>query len=234
MTNYIAFIMAILGMQPAPAPASKYEKPVNYETKLSQTYVKPVDIDQHKTKWVQVEDQHPSYEEIRFEALHSCKNNKSPSDATVKLVDQLIAIEKKHKVPGSLRGMLLAAACTESGFNPKAKGDYRKSKKTGVLKPKAIGLMQQWPWVKRFYKIDRTNPLQAADAWMKHVVRQLKSVKKECRFKTEKRRWIAAWVKSIRAPKKKGNRCGERPTHYRLLKKWHRVVTQDRREEFGC
>ena len=232
MTNYIAFIVAILGLQPTPSP--KYEKPVNYETNLSQTYVKPVDIDQHKTKWVQVEDEYPSYEEIRFEALYSCKNNKSPSAETAKLVDQLIKIEKKHNVPGSLRGMLLAAACTESGYNPKAEGDYRKSKKTGKLKPKAIGLMQQWPWVKRFYKIDRTDPLQAADAWMKHVVRQLKSVKKECRFKTEKRRWVAAWVKSIRAPKKKGNRCGERPTHYRLLKKWHRVVMQDRREEFGC
>lgn len=232
MTNYIISVMAILGLDPG-AANPKYDKTINYT--VAQVYVQPVDVDAAKDVWLQVgDDPNPTYEEIRYEAIYNCKNNKAASEATIKLVDNLIKIEKKYKVPASLRGMLLAAACVESGFNPKAKGDYRKSKRAGRLKPKAIGLMQQWPWVKKFYKIDRTNPLQAAEAWMKHVVRQLKSVKRECRFRTEKKRWVAAWVKSIRAPKKKGNRCGERPTHYRLLKKWHRVVMQDRREEFGC
>jgi len=232
MTNYIISVMAILGLDPGASPV-KYDNTLNYT--VAQIYVKPLEFDSPKDVWVKTDqDPYPTYEELRYEAVHNCKNNRRPTEKTAKLVDELIKIEKKYKVPVSLRGMLLAAACTESGFNPKAKGDYRKSKKTGRLKPKAIGLMQQWPWVKRFYKIDRTNPLQAADAWMRHVVRQLNSVKKECRFRSVKRQWVAAWVKSIRAPKKNGNRCGERPTHYRLLKKWHRIVAEDRREEFGC
>ena len=232
MMNYVTFMIALLALDPAVTP--EYKKPINYKIESTQKYIKPLGVDQSETRWIRVEDTWPTYDEIRDEAIHNCKNNRNPSQETIKLIDELIKIEKKYNVTKSLRGMLLAAACTESGFNPKAKGDYRRSKKTGRLKPKAIGLMQQWPWVKRFYKIERTDPLQAADAWMKHVVRQLKSVKKECRFKTKKKLWVAAWVKSIRAPKKKGNRCRERPTHYRVLKKWHRMIMQDRREEFGC
>ena len=233
MTNYIVFVVALLSLQPASTP--KYDKPVNYTGDL-QAYVKPVNEGQSDIKWVQVADSRPTYDEIRLEAIYNCKNNKSASRATIKLVDDLIAIEKKYNVPASLRGMLLSAVCVESGFNPKAKGDYRKSKKSKWLKPKAIGILQQWPWVEKFYNIDRTSPLEAADAWMRHVVRQLKSVKRECRMRSNKKQWVAAWVKSIRAPKKDGNRCKERPTHYRLLKKWHRVILRDRKnsEKFGC
>tara|TARA_R110000824_G_C15174472_1_gene673189 strand:- start:733 stop:1413 length:681 start_codon:yes stop_codon:yes gene_type:complete len=226
-------MVTLLGLHPAGTP--KYDKPVNYAGGL-QTYVKPVDQSQAGAVWVQVNDSRPTYDEIRLEALYNCKNNKSPSVATIKLVDELIMIEKKYNVPASLRGMLLSAACIESGFNSNARGDYRKSKKSKRLKPKAIGILQQWPWAEKFYNIDRTSPLQAADAWMKHVTRQLKSVKRECRPRSKKKQWVAAWVKSIRAPKKDGNRCKERPTHYRLLKKWHRIIMRDRKanEEFGC
>lgn len=246
MTNYIvAFMVAFLGLNQK--PEQKYENPVNYKTQ-QQTYVKPIDTEITDQIYVEVQagesrfvaadfqDSYPTYDEIRYEAMYSCKNNKSPSESDVKLIDDLIKIEKKYKVPRSLRGMLLAAACVESGFNPFAKGDYRTSKRTNKRRAMAIGLLQQWPWVVKFYKIDRKNPLQAADVWMQHVIRQMKSVKKECKPRSEKKQWIAAWVKSIRAPKKHGNRCAERPTHYRVLRKWQRGIMKDRevRESDGC
>ena len=214
---------------------ASFEKPVHFSV-FQKTYVQPLNVvaDRESSPWIKTRSAHVDYDELKYQAMYHCKNSKNPSEKTSKLIDKLILVEKKYKVPPSLRGMLLAAACTESGFNPFARGDYRKSKKTGKKKPKAIGLLQQWPWVVKFYKIDRKNPLQAAEAWMSHVVRQLKSVKKECRPHNARALWVAAWVKSIRAPKKNGNRCNERPTHYRLLRKWHKNIMHDREATERC
>ena len=131
-----------------------------------------------------------------------------------------------------MRGMILAAACMESGFNPKAKGDrkFSKNKKT----PMAIGILQLWPiYEKMFPGLDRTNPKQAAVGWMKHIVKQVPKVRKMCRHKTEAKIWLAAWVTGIRF-KKKGGRCNERPLHYRLLKKWHKNIERDRKAVTDC
>jgi hypothetical protein len=159
------------------------------------------------------------YEVIYEKALYECPyRNWKEVDGV--LLWKLVEIEKKFQPPRQLRGMLLAAACRESGYNPKAKGDYRKGK------PKAIGLLQQWPWAARFYKIDRNNPVQAADAWMQHVVRQLKHVRKKCKHKSAYKIWRAAWVTAIRAPKKNG-RCNEESLHFHLLKKWKRTIKKE-------
>lgn len=162
------------------------------------------------------------YQLIYEKAFYECPYRKS-KDVDGFLLWELVEIEKKFKPPVKLRGMLLAAACHESGYNPKAKGDYDKNRR-----PRAIGLLQQWPWVAKFYKIDRTNPHQAADAWMKHIVRQLKHVKKRCKYKTPYRIWRAAWVTAIRAPKKNG-RCREDALHFRLLRKWQRQIDKETR-----
>jgi hypothetical protein len=166
-------------------------------------------------------DSHITYAEIRDAAITLCKNNKVIDNADLKIIDDLIDIEKTFNVPHSLRGMLLAAACAESGYNPIAKGDYRKGK------PKAIGILQLWPWWERAkYKVNRKNHISSARAWMAHVKRQLGKIK--CKFKSPRKRWIAAWVTAIRAPKS-GGRCYERPKHLRILKKWHREVKTWRR-----
>jgi hypothetical protein len=177
------------------------------------SFVKPVNLP----------DDAITYEELRYYALYDCDNNESPSPA---LVGSLIEIEKSFNPPPSMRGMLLAAACMESGYNPNAKGDkkFSQDKKT----PMAIGILQQWSFYEKSYGINRTDPFAAATSWMQHIVRQIPKVKKLCKYKTEKRIWLAAWVTGIRSKKKNG-RCNETPKHYRLLKHWHKNIKQDRK-----
>ncbi len=163
-------------------------------------------------------------------AITECKNAK-PDKVDEELLWSLVEIERKYNVPYELRGMILAAACMESGYNPKAKGDrkFSKSKK----KPMAVGILQQWPIYEKIYGTDRTDPISAADTWMKHIVKMLPKVVKQCKYRSERRIWIAAWVTGIRY-KKPGGRCREAPKHLKLLNKWHRMAKIISCEEDGC
>ena len=142
-------------------------------------------------------------------AVENCKNvTPDRVEEAKKIARKLFYIEQMFKVPPELKGMVLAAACSESGFNPIAKGDrkFSRNKKT----PKAIGILQLWPWWehKRWgYGIDRRDPEASAYAWMSHIKRQLRSVKKRCK------------------PKASG-RCRERPKHLRNLRKFHRAYNK--------
>jgi len=168
------------------------------------------------------------YSEISYQAINNCPGL-TASKVNQKLIWDLIKIENKYNPPESLRGMVLAAACQESKYNPNAKGDRKFSK---YRKPKAIGILQFWPWANKY--IDRKNPLESANFWMKRIVKQLNtSVKRNCKFRNVKRRWIAAWVTAIRYPKK-GGRCYEKPKHYRLLKKWYRNIKKQYEYRRSC
>ena len=158
------------------------------------------------------------YSDAVYQAINNCPGLKA-SKVDQKLIWDLVKIEKKYNPPESLRGMLLAAACQESKYNPLAEGDKKFSKKR---KPKAIGLLQFWPWAEKY--INRKDPHQSADFWMKRIVRQLStSVRRNCKFRGKKRRWVAAWVTAVRYPKK-GGRCYEKPKHYYLLRRWPRNI----------
>ena len=172
-----------------------------------------------------------TYHEILLEAIHNCPHIK-PENVNLNLMEDLIKIEKEFNVPADFRGMLLAAACQESGYNPNATGD-RKFSKSGT-KPMAIGLLQMWPWweSKKFgFGINRRNHLEAAHAWLQHVVNQIPKIRRRCGFKTNKNIWRASWVTAIRYPSK-NNRCWQSPRHYRLLKKWHKNIKIKRTN--GC
>ncbi len=175
-----------------------------------------------------------TYEEIRDQAIINCKNVKNLALISEDIIDDLIAIEKQYPVPVKLRGMLLAAACSESGYNTTARGDHRFSK--SKKKPMAIGILQMWPWwesKKHGYGIDRTDHNAAGHAWMQHIMRKLPKVKNLCSYRTPERQWVAAWVTAIRAPKATG-RCREKPLHLPLLKKWHRLIKVERNFVPGC
>jgi hypothetical protein len=161
------------------------------------------------------------------QATYNCPNVSNPNRVNTKLLWDLAKIENSFNPPSKMRGMLLAATCHESGYSPVAKGDRKFSKKGRAM---AIGILQFWPWAKKY--IDRKNPHQSAEFWMQRIVRQLPSIKRQCkgwRFKNRTRRWLAAWTKAVRAPKKSG-RCYEKVKHYRLLKKWHRAI----KKEYDC
>ena len=172
-----------------------------------------------------------TYDELHDQALFNCPWAKITQEKEG-IISQLIEIEKSFKPPARMRGMLLAAACMESGYNPLAMGDRKFSK--SKRKPMAIGILQQWPFYEKIYPgTDRTNPVDAATSWMSHIVKLIPKVKRACGFKTEAKIWLAAWVTGIRAPKE-GGRCNERPLHYRLLKKWHKNIRKERKAMADC
>jgi len=181
-----------------------------------EVYIETYDIDQ------------PTYGEVLKEAIHNCKGV-DPEKVDIELLKKLIEVEKEFNVPPKFRGMILAAACQESKYNPVAKGDrkFSKDKKT----PMAIGLMQLWPYYEKAYKIDRTKPEEAARAWLQHIVKQIPKIKRNCGYRTDAKVWVAAWVTGIRY-KKPGGRCREVPKHLRTLKRWHKNIKIKRAN--GC
>jgi len=194
----------------------KYEELINFEISQREAYLK-------------ISSDPISYEELLYYAMYDCKNNKEPN---IDLLLSLVEVEKTFNPPPSMRGMLLAAACMESGYNPYAKGDrkFSKNKRT----PMAIGILQMWPVYKRIQPgLDRTDPIASSYVWMQHIVSKIPKVKRQCRYKKPSRVWLAAWVTGIRY-KKAGGRCKERPNHYRLLKKWHKKIKKDRAKESYC
>ena len=165
-----------------------------------------------------------SYDEIRKQAISGC-SLRSADKVDTKLIDMLISIEKAHALPPSVRGLLLAASCSESGYNPRARGDWRKNKTTGRRYPKAYGLLQFWPWAKKY--IDRDDPGQSANFWLKRIKKQIPHVRKRCKFRNTRKIWFAAHVTAVRAPKKSG-RCYEKSRHHQLLMRWHKSIARDR------
>ena len=171
-----------------------------------------------------------NYDNIVSVAMKNCKNAR-PENIDPELLWSLVEVERKYDVPYELRGMILAAACMESGYNPEAKGDRKFSK--NKKKPMAIGILQQWPIYERAYGAVRTDPVSAAYTLMRHIVKMLPKVKKQCKYRTERRQWIAAWVTGIRY-KKPGGRCKETPKHLKLLNRWHREARRRSCAEDGC
>ena len=190
--------------------------------KTSESFIKPIQVFPDESEI--------TYEELHDAALFDCPFS-DVNEEKQKIISTLIDVEKSHNLPPSLRGMLLAAACHESGYNPKAKGDRKFSK--NKKKPMAIGLFQMWPWWEKAYKIDRRNPEQSANAYLQHVKSKITKVKYTCKYRSVERIWLSAWATAIRAPKK-GGRCGERPKFYGILKKWHKTIKEDRQADDEC
>lgn len=129
---------------------------------------------------------------------------------------KLLKVERELKVPESMRGMTLAAACAESGFNENAQGDHRFSK--DGKSPMAIGIFQMWPFYERAFKVNRHDVESSAKGWLTHISHQVSWVQRTCKTKTESDTWHLAWLHGIRGPKK-GGRCNESTYHWRLFKK---------------
>ena len=69
--------------------------------------------------------------------------------------------------------------------------------------------------------------------YLMETKKMLPKVKKQCKYRTERRQWIAAWVTGIRY-KKPGGRCKETPKHLKLLNRWHREARRRSCAEDGC
>lgn len=160
-----------------------------------------------------------AWEEQLIEQAQTCN---TPVDASKSFLRELLLLEKASGVPDHFRGIILAAACVESGYNPKAEGDHKfsKDKKT----PVAIGLLQLWPWWEHKYKISRRNPQASAKVWLKHLNDNLAYVKRRCPPLGEAQLWSAAEAVTVRGP---GKRCFQRTSHVTLLAQWQRSTMPD-------
>lgn len=160
---------------------------------------------------------------ILDQAISGCGGAKGKYDR--RLLRDLLRIETRYNVPEQLRGMVLAAACEESRFNPAAGGDHKFSK-TGKT-PVAIGIVQQWPWweispAKGGYGIDRRDPHQAVNAWLAHIVKQVPRARRNCRFTPEQKTdltWRTAWITGVHAPSPTP-RCTQTFSHWVTFVKW--------------
>jgi len=147
-------------------------------------------------------------------AIHTCPNAIKTPDRS--MLERVLEAEKAAGWPDRLRGASLAAACRESGFNPRAEGDCR----SGVCM--AHGLLQLWPWAQRRYGIDRKDPVASARVWSVQIARTVKKAKR----KGCKRPWVTAWAWVASGPK--GWSCNRSPRHYRQLKKMKRAMRYSR------
>lgn len=154
------------------------------------------------------------------------------------LLRDMLRFEDEFKVPAQLHGMVLVAACIESGYDPTRGGDHKFS--TSGKAPVAIGILQQWPWWSRSPtgpKIDRKDPRQAARAWVAHVAKQVPSVRRKCSFEDTRidRLWRTAWITAVRAPSKTP-RCNQTSRHWQRFTQWRRSwepLLQTRQDEWA-
>ena len=156
------------------------------------------------------------------EAVHVCKcaiRNPETIKRSLLNAKRLLVVERKLGVPDLMIGMSLAAACSESCYNDQAKGDHSFSK--NGKRPKAVGILQLWPWVKK-HGVDRKDLESSATFWISHISKVRQKTMKLCKPRTELLSWRQAWVAGVRAPKK-GGRCREVPKHWRHFKKIQKI-----------
>lgn len=140
---------------------------------------------------------------IEDTALAECRNAARQHPSREMLTAMLDA-EEETGVPAGLRGMVLAAACHESGFSADAIGD-------GGL---AVGLLQMHPWWARA-GVQRRDPYLAARAWLERVAGLVgRATRAGCR-----RPWVAAWAWVAQGPQ--GYSC-RAPRHLAVLRRWQR------------
>jgi len=167
------------------------------------------------------------YNDLINEA-YECRNAKQ-SVLDTGIIEKLVEIEdfyfQAYKIPEDLRGMLLAAACVESGYDARAKGDWKITFKT-KKHPRAKGILQFWHWAEKEYGLNRLDPIQSAHVWMVHVANTRD--KNRCRdYKlTNKQKWLGAWAQAVRGRLTKENRyrCFQRTKHWKELRKWKKNI----------
>ena len=145
----------------------------------------------------------------------------SERDQAVATAMHMLQIEQELGVPDYMLGMSVAAASVESGFNANAKGDHRFSRRG---KPKAIGVLQLWPWVER-YDVDREDVDSSTRFWIRHIQRIKAKTDRRCYARRSRTAWRQAWVTAVRYPKP-GGRCREKPKHWRHFLRLRKIYSR--------
>lgn len=184
---------------------------------------------------------------LRTVVEKGCRGN-HPS---TKMAAELLRIEKAAGIGGAGRGILLAAACNESGFHSDSKGDWYKiglprvranrcyGAKKGCL-PTSYGLLQFKGWAKKgirrmgskFYE-PRFDWRKSAEFWSRHVVGQVGWVRRVCGYTKDADVWRAAHKTALR--RKKCARYRFRDGEQKCVKyepRCHRVGSRNRQSHW--
>lgn len=169
--------------------------------------------------------------ELLHEALYSCKNLARSRRHTIDLgiFWKMLELERRYDVPEAYRGMTIAKACIESGYTPDIAGDC---KKPGECK--AVGMLQLWPWTKRF-GVDRTDPIDSA-RFLLHRVRvglQGRRLKRRCpNIQSSLEAFRIAWLRINRGPLTGGRqRCHGTPHGLSRLRQWKNNILRKRAQQ---
>lgn len=179
-------------------------------------------------------------------AATQCPTNRRPN---VEILRELLKIERAAGIPDAARGLLLAAACRESGYRADPSGwqDGGRSR----------GMFQFMAWAKKSIRKHggegadvRLDWRASARFWAAHVVKQYKRVKRHCRTSRLRHRtwaamrWASANATAVRHPKcaqrdlygrcvnwvPRCARAGGRgeTLHWKTLRGWHRRLSEQR------
>ncbi|MGD2215163.1 MAG: hypothetical protein PVJ64_00350 [Gemmatimonadales bacterium] len=163
-------------------------------------------------------------------ALTECPTNRRPDRA---VVIELFRLEIEAGVPRAVRGLLVAAACAESGYRAAPRGHSDGGR--------ARGMFQFWSWARsaiRRHGATTEDPRDdwraSARFWLEHVQRMLPRVRRDCEGRRgypshEIARWAAANLTAVSAPLRDARgrfraRCARarrhETRHLRLLRAW--------------
>jgi hypothetical protein len=177
---------------------------------------------------VEIKKEDVTYYELAEQAIFNCPSYKK-KETTIKptVVFDLVGIERKFRVPSSLKGMLLAHACTHKLLA----GDVSNLRYWKGVSPQAskktifdIANNQKLTRFNRFH-FQRT-----ADVWMRRVIDKLDKTKKRCTKNEESCSWIKAWLNSVKDYKKSPKK------EIKLLKDWHKNIksTRQPKKRIAC
>jgi hypothetical protein len=161
-------------------------------------------------------------------ALTDCPLTDPEADPWLLL--DMLAAEDHAGLPEGLRGVTLAAACLESGYDPAAVGDcYCGDVRVtsgdtcdgAAPKCKAFGILQGHWWYERL-GVDRRDPLALTWAWLGRLVWQLDGrAAGACPDLRPGRLEAVAWARAVRQPG--SPRCEETPRAWTLMQRWQEV-----------
>ncbi len=152
-----------------------------------------------------------TYFDVARQAIFNCptyKNNVVRIKPT--LVFDLIGIERKYKVPESLRGILLASACQNNVLS----GDIIPLRHWIHGKKQIISINFDRQKINRFFH------QKIADIWMTRIVEKLPLGGKKCGKLSEADKWKVAW--------ERGFGCHKKPKNFKLLRSWHTNIKKEK------